>query len=565
MTTPDTAEPEYVPTRDGWQFQVDDVLFVAHSPHLDRGNIRTALTASKGDTTLWTANVNLTSAPSRQSFIKALAEKGATVQEGYLIGLEQVCRQKPQIKGGGDTPSNKSATVNPVDWSDMEKTFAKWLLLKDKGVLRILFGAYLSHLLGGDPVWLFLVAPPGGAKTELLSAFYSAPKVYPISELTSKTFASGLDTPQGDPSLLTRLSDEILVLKDFTTILEMNRDERQAILSQLREIYDGRFDKTWGTGKELHWRGRLGFLAGVTPVIDRHQAVLSVLGERFVQLRIQQPDREEVAHAAMNSVGYESNMRQELSDAVAGCLAKIGIPEAPTVSEDIRNRLAKLANFTTRARSGVIRDGYKRSLDYAPEPESPTRFARQLYSLARGIAATRGSKEVNSEDLALVQRVALDCVPAQRRVVLRALVKGDTDETLSTSTVAGMSQYSTDTIRRALEDCQALGLASVSKVGSGKADQWSLLGDWRQTFAEMLEGDTTPPEESQDSNQETSPNGKVDEETERELRSALVCTCDPIESAPIGGPECSECHGQLRCPECSGCRNCLIKAQVGSA
>ena len=101
MTTPDTAEPEYVPTRDGWQFQVDDVLFVAHSPHLDRGNIRTALTASKGDTTLWTANVNLTSAPSRQSFIKALAEKGATVQEGYLIGLEQVCRQKPQIKGGG--------------------------------------------------------------------------------------------------------------------------------------------------------------------------------------------------------------------------------------------------------------------------------------------------------------------------------------------------------------------------------------------------------------------------------------------------------------------------------
>lgn len=277
----------------------------------------------------------------------------------------------------------------------MEKTFAKWLLLEDKGVLRILFGAFLAHLLGGDPVWLFLIAPPVGAKTELLSAFYSVPKLYPISELTAKTFASGLDTPHGDPSLLARLSDEVLILKDFTTVLEISRDDRQAILAQLREINDGRFDKAWGTGKELRWRWRLGFLAGVTPVIDRHQAVLSVLGERFVQLRIQQPNREQAATAAMSSVGSEIVMREELPKSVAGCLAKIGIPEAPTVSEDIRKRLAKLADFTTRARSGVIRDGYKRSLDYAPEPEAPTRFARQLLSLARGGAATRGTMEVD--------------------------------------------------------------------------------------------------------------------------------------------------------------------------
>lgn len=88
--------------------------------------------------------------------------------------------------------------------------------------------------------------------------------------------------------------------------------------------------------------------------------------------------------------------------------------------------------------------------------------------------------------MALVQRVALDCIPAQRRIVLKALVQGESDETLSTSTVAGKGQNSTDTIRRALEDCQALGLVAVTK--GGKADQWNMLDEWRETFAEMWDG-----------------------------------------------------------------------------
>ena len=79
MTSPDDVK--YEPSRDGWQFQIDDVLFVAQAPHVDRGNIRAALTVSKGEAALGTQNVNLTSAVSRQTFIKALAERGVTVRE----------------------------------------------------------------------------------------------------------------------------------------------------------------------------------------------------------------------------------------------------------------------------------------------------------------------------------------------------------------------------------------------------------------------------------------------------------------------------------------------------
>lgn len=89
----------------------------------------------------------------------------------------------------------------------------------------------------------------------------------------------------------------------------------------------------------------------------------------------------------------------------------------------------------------MLRDGYRRELDCAPEPEAPTRFARQLLALLRGIAATRQAEVVAAADLALIQRVALDCLPAPPRVVLTALVQGETDDELSTSQVAERGQY----------------------------------------------------------------------------------------------------------------------------
>src|SRR5205823_893094 len=134
-----------------------------------------------------------------------------------------------------------------------------------------------------------------------------------------------------EPSLLARLSDEILVLKDFGTVLEMPRTERQAILAQLREIFDGRFDDAWGSGKEFHWEGRLGLLAGVPPVVDQHHAAMGLLGPRFVQLRVVQPNRQEVGIKAMSNVDVGA-MRAELADAAASFLA--GLPTEPPVVDD---------------------------------------------------------------------------------------------------------------------------------------------------------------------------------------------------------------------------------------
>ena len=68
---------------------------------------------------------------------------------------------------------------------------------------------------------------------------------------------------------------------------------------------------------------------------------------------------------------------------------------------------------------------------------------------------------------------------AVRRTVLRAVARMVTvDKTLTLSKVAEGVQYSTATVRRALEDLQALGVLTVTKGGQGVADRWAVRDEW---------------------------------------------------------------------------------------
>jgi hypothetical protein len=433
---------------------------------------------------LYRDTVNLTSSARRALLLRTLGGKGVQVPESALLALEAACR-RPSPRTADAPPDGSGTVVPPRTLGELEADFRRWLLIADPALLPVLTGAILAHRLGGEAVWLQLVAPPGGTKTELLRALHGCPGCYPLSELTPKTFASGLEVPGGhDPSLLCRLTDEVLVLKDFTTILEMRREDRQAILAQLREIYDGRYDKTFGTGRELHWRGRLGFVAGVTPIIDKHQGAMAVLGERFALFRTILPDRTKLARRALESHGHEVQMREELGTVMRSFLAARGCL-LPSVTESVLDRLATVADFITRARSGVQRDGYKRELEYAPEPEAPTRFAKVLLALTSGIAVAYDHPAITTRDLSLGLRVALDCLPLVRHRVIAALVQHailEEGERLSTSAIAGAAQFSSQAIRRTLEDLQALNVVRCHKAGSGKADEWTLENTWKHIF-----------------------------------------------------------------------------------
>ncbi len=343
------------------------------------------------------------------------------------------------------------------------------IIIEDFEPLDIAIATYIANHFQSDPLWLFIIAPSSSAKTEIICSFSQMEDAYFLSDLTDKTLASGYQT--GEHSLLTRINNKTVFMKDFTTVLSMRSEKQSEILAQLREIYDGRFDKEWGNKAKINWQGKIGFIAGVTPAIDRTYATYQTLGERFIQVRMKPVDEMQCAKRAMETSGKETSHRQEIAALMKLLLDEVLVGLAmPGMSEGISNKLAALATICVRARTAISRDRYTRDFDYVPEPEAPPRFAKQLTLLAHGLAVLRGNEKVAVKDFETVKRVAFDCMPRVRSRLLQLMMEGQ--RKISASEAMEELRLSKNVVYRLLEEMVALRL--LEKEGSRGSEMWFL-------------------------------------------------------------------------------------------
>lgn len=354
----------------------------------------------------------------------------------------------------------------------------KHFLIEDEDPIKVTLATYVANHFSGDALWCFLIAPPSSLKTEIISSLSGLDDIYPLSDLTEKTLLSGFEG--GKPSLIKRLDKKILVMKDFTTVLSMRRERRAEILAQLREIYDGAIKKVYGTGAVVDWNGKLGFIAGVTPEIDRHYAVFQSLGERFLQIRLAPVDPMIMAKKAINRTGQEQHFRKEVRETVkSACIVYSDRAETgnvPLIDEQMENRLAALATICVKGRSHVARNRWSKEIEYLPEPEAPARFAKQLAMLAQGLAVLRLAPNVEQCDYEIVYRVALDCLPVIKAKALKALFQ---ELSVHNNDLSRNLRLSNSTIKRTMEDMETLGL--VNKKG----DSYSLSPE-TSVYAETI-------------------------------------------------------------------------------
>ncbi len=391
-------------------------------------------------------------------------------------------------------PTITCADTSAVEYAAIEDVFKKHyifnqntadisnLKIDDVRVLRVTTATVIANMLKTDPLWLFIVTQPSGLKTEIISALDKIPQIYPISSLTPHTFASGL-RGVANASLLPKLNHKILTFKDFTSILTMQRENRAEILSQLREIYDGKYKKDFGSGISVDWKGKLGFIAGVTTVLDAHYSIYQVLGERFIQFRTVAPNPVKAALKSMQNRGKEREIREETSNTMARYFKYLQLPaiEDIKISDELSNKIARLATYTVRARSGTIRNAFGgREIEYVPEPEGPARLAKQLITLACALQIISKTNEITEEDYALLYKVAQDCIQKHRNSVLKFLYSVKMYK--KTSEVAVDIGYPTNTTRMLLEDMQSLSLIEKLSGGQGKADSWKIAEDWLETL-----------------------------------------------------------------------------------
>jgi len=148
------------------------------------------------------------------------------------------------------------------------EVYSKRLIVEDSDYFDVVFGTCFANRLDSKPVWVYIVAPPGGGKSELLQALGGHSTIFLLSSFTEKTLNSGMipkdPNSKRDFSLLPKLDAKVLVIKDFTVIIKDRRDVVSNIMGQLRDMYDGKSKRAFGTGKDTLYTSKFGILAGVT-------------------------------------------------------------------------------------------------------------------------------------------------------------------------------------------------------------------------------------------------------------------------------------------------------------
>lgn len=332
----------------------------------------------------------------------------------------------------------------------------RWLRIADEEAFDVIMAAAAAIYLPGDPLWLQVVAPPGGTKSELLRAL-QGPRVVSISTMTPQTLISGLKGDGEKVDLLPKLDGKLLVVKDFTSILSKKAEDSTAIFADLREAYDGYLEKSFGSGVGIKsYHATFGLIAGVTPAIDMYRTIHALLGERFLRVNVL-GDEEGAIRQASELEGQEAAMRGELGRAISGSLhmASEWMDSDVLVEGRFLEQLRALAQATAALRSPVARDRQHRVL-YRPQREIGTRLVKQLQKLAKALANWRERLLVTAEDYATVRRVALDGVPSGRVGVLGALL--DADGWLTTKQVGQAASLPTETASEHLEDLWMLDL-----------------------------------------------------------------------------------------------------------
>lgn len=384
--------------------------------------------------------------------------------QGDDPSADQLTTDIPALTGRAEAAPEPALSV-PRTMADVEAVCRKWWGGEyDLDAIRFAAAIRAAHELEGDPVWGLLITGSGNTKTETMCALARTPRAWVESDITSAgALLSGTSKRERakdcDGGLLRKIGDNgVLILKDVTTILSKNKNVRDEVLAALREVYDGHYSRTVGTdgGKTLTWQGRVTFLGAVTTAWDEHHAVIQAFGDRFVTLRTDsRVNRLEITRNALRVVGRETEMRQEIAEALSGLIAGADPRRVTDLTEDETESLLRASNLVSLARTAVVRD-FKGDVMDGHMPEMATRFAKQLAQIFRGGLAI-GMDRPRALRLAL--RVARDSLNPLRLQIIEDVA---THPGTKAYTVARRIDKPKTTVKREIEALHMLSVLTVA-------------------------------------------------------------------------------------------------------
>lgn len=417
------------------------------------------------------------------------AKKPKTTLTNLLAMLEK----QPRKKDVSELPSGEIVNLESeknLDMSitieDVFKVFRKWLHINSTDGIEMALATVLSNELQGDPVWLFLVAPPGGSKTEIMNTFSLCSRTYTTSSLTPHALISGASYKNGnDPSMIPKLDGKTLIVKDFTSIMGKKENEKDEIFGILRDAYDGKCGKVFGNGVERYYESHFSFLSGVTPSIYELSGQYAGLGERFLKFfighNLEHDHEVDIIDRAIGNVNNEKKMRDELAAVVAKYINKMTYlmkqPDfkTPEIPQEMRASLIRLAQWGAGMRGVIGREKYKDDMITSrPSIEVGSRLGKQLAKILLVLAVGRMQKVCNEDNYRLIRKCMLDTISQRDEDIFRMIYKScpTIDDSLSTLDVAFRTRYTLSTVRRVLDNMNLLNV--ITRCGTSNKLSWTV-------------------------------------------------------------------------------------------
>jgi hypothetical protein len=383
-------------------------------------------------------------------------------------------------------------------FNQLSNFLGHWFYKPDMDAVKICLSTYVAHrYLTDNPVWLFIIGPPGSGKTAVaIKSVGFLPNTHSIADLTPQSFLSGFGENNGILGRLTRKhnSNGVLLFPDFTSLLAKKEDTRNDIVGQMRHIYDGKFTKDVGSkGESIAWKGKVTCLAAVTPALEDYWAINRSLGERFIYLRWNGGGGMEAAKAASRQVGKEEIIEEEFQRRILEYV-DCGHDTLKEVVIDPKEDLGLfgLSQLVSRLRTVVRREQIKskRTIISVDEPEVPTRISKMLTMIARGSATLDRRAKIDYFDLELAKRVAIDSIPINRGKIIRVLL----DDYVYESTLSNLmvkTGLCRTMVERTIEDLLALKIIRLVEDGNKR---WAVITEeirdsWEDTIVANIYDD----------------------------------------------------------------------------
>lgn len=404
-----------------------------------------------------------------------------------IRGLNALLRKTPMpiiYPEGYEPVENEDETGVPhlkldgkgVKPKDVYKEWREWLEIDNTDCIDVLYGTVIANRFSNDPVWLFFVGPSGSMKSDLVMALDDWDETFAISSLTPNTLISGQATQNRDPSLVPRLDGKMLTIKDFTTILQMAVMARDAIISQLRDAFDGKCAKPFGTGAFRHYISKFGLISGVTQVIEQFLEGGSAMGERFLTYLLKSDYTYDELFGIMERVidNTLNSRKTEMREALKALSREVLNHDFGTqvaIEGIYREKMMALSWYVSRMRGSVTRDKFKKSeITHRAYIELPTRIISQMVSLSQGITLFRRKTKFKGPEFKTMKHIANGSVPYHESKIIRSIWEEDPQDKYSTDDFVDLLRLPWEVAHRYAENLAQLGMLRKKTTARHRID-----------------------------------------------------------------------------------------------